>query len=234
MASKKKAPFPGLPKDALRFLKDLRKNNDREWFEANRARYEASLREPARALIRTMEPHLRKISKHFEADDRKAGGSLMRIHRDVRFSKDKSPYKTNLGIQFRHERGKDVHAPGFYVHLDPDSCFLGIGMWHPERDALAAVRACIVESPKAWVKVRDDAGFRARFELGGESLKRPPRGFDPEHPCIEDLRRKDHIAVANLAPAALMSDDAIDTLVTYFQAARPYARFLTEAVGLRF
>ena len=124
---------PRFTPETFRFLTELALNNSRTWFEANKARYEALVREPALAFIRGAGPHLRKISRHLVASDRKIGGSLMRVHRDVRFSRDKSPYKTNVGIQFRHEVGKDVHAPGLYVHIAPDECFLGAGVWHPER-----------------------------------------------------------------------------------------------------
>mgnify|MGYP003430300666 FL=1 len=129
---------------ALRFLGDLAENNNRDWFEANKGRYEADVREPARAFVRAMAPRLLKISRELVADDRKIGGSIMRVHKDVRFSRDKSPYKTNLGIQFRHRTGKDVHAPGLYVHIQPGTLFLGAGMWHPEPDALHALRTAIL------------------------------------------------------------------------------------------
>ena len=105
------------------------------------------------------------ISKHLTAIPKRSGGSLMRVYRDTRFSRDKTPYKTNIGIQFRHEQGKDVHAPGLYFHLDRNECFLGVGMWHPEREALAAIRQAIVDDPKAWRRVRDGAGVSGGFRF---------------------------------------------------------------------
>ena len=129
------------------FLQDLRSNNERGWFTANRERYEETVREPAHAFIRTMAPALAAISPHFRADDRKTGGSLMRVHRDTRFARDKTPYKTNVGIQFRHALGRDVHAPGFYVHLEPESAFLGAGVWRPDSGATFMIRARIDEEP---------------------------------------------------------------------------------------
>lgn len=226
--------FPGFPADLFQFLAELGLNNEREWFEPRKQRYEGSVLEPALAFIRAMAPRLREVSPAFVAIDERIGGSLMRVYRDVRFSKDKSPYKTNVGIQFRHATGKDVHAPGLYVHLEPGGCFLGVGLWHPEPDALASIRSRILEAPAAWQRVRDDAGFRAEFALQGESLARPPRGFDPEHPHIEDLRRKDHIAVAQLPVSAVTSPRAVDEVTRRFVAGRDYLRFLCEAVGVAF
>jgi len=226
--------FAGFPPDLFQFLAELGLNNEREWFEPRKQRYESSVLEPALAFIRAMGPPLSRISSSFVAIDKKVGGSLMRVHRDVRFSKDKSPYKTNVGIQFRHATGKDVHAPGLYVHLEPGGCFLAAGLWHPEPDALGRIRARIVEAPAAWQRVRDDAGFRAVFELQGESLARPPRGVDPAHPYVEDLRRKDHIAVASLPVSVLTRPTAVEEVARRFMAGRDYLRFLCEAVGVAF
>ena len=113
------------------FLKELRANNDREWFAANRERYETQVREPFVRFISDFEPILHQISPHFRADPRPSGGSLFRIYRDTRFSKDKSPYKTAAAAHFPHERGRDVHAPGYYLHLEPGSVFAGAGLWRP-------------------------------------------------------------------------------------------------------
>lgn len=114
------------------FLTALTGNNTREWFKTHQQEYERFIRMPAMQLIDDMADELPAISPHFTAQAREIGGSLMRVQRDTRFSRDKTPYKTNIGIQFRHERGKDIHAPGFYLHIAPDDCFLGIGLWHPD------------------------------------------------------------------------------------------------------
>src|ERR687888_1622679 len=129
------------------FLEDLRANNNREWFAANKHRYEEHLLEPAIAFIDAFAPRLEKISPHFRADSRPSGGSLFRIYRDTRFSKDKSPYKTNLGIHFRHERAKDVDAPGYYLHIGPGEVFAGGGMWHPDSSTATRIREAIVADP---------------------------------------------------------------------------------------
>ena len=226
-----KNPFgPGL----LAFLRDLDGNNTRTWFEQNKHRYEAEVREPALAFIRLMGPRIQKISKHLVASDKKVGGSLMRIHRDVRFSRDKRPYKTNVGIQFRHIAGKDVHAPGWYVHLEPGQCFLGAGIWHPDADSLRAIRSAIDSGPKNWKRVSTGKEFRSIWEPAGDSLKRPPRGYEENHPAIADLKRKDHIALSKLTQAEIVETGFAEEAARRFLLAAPYVGWLTKTIGLPF
>ena len=118
-------------------------------------------------FIRAFQPHLKRISPYFVASDRRVGGSLMRVYRDTRFAKDGDPYKTNVGIQFRHEQGRDIHAPGFYVHVAPGECFLAVGLWRPEAEPLGRIRQAIVELPDRWRRARDDRKFGQRFSLDG-------------------------------------------------------------------
>jgi len=155
----------------LRFLKQLAKNNNRAWFRENKTRYEKEVLEPSLAFIRAFRPRLKKISEYFTALDRRSGGSLMRVYRDTRFHGTGEPYKTNVGIQFRHEMGRDIHAPGFYVHLEPGTCFLAAGLWRPESAIRRQVREAIVENPTRWRRVRNDKKFQASFFLDGDSLK---------------------------------------------------------------
>ncbi len=152
--------FAGFQPELITFLEDLRFHNERPWFEANKARYERFVREPALAFIEAMAPRLQAISPELTAEAKKVGGSLMRVHRDVRFSKDKTPYKTNLGIQFRHSMGKDVHAPGLYMHIEPGGYFLAAGMWHPASEPLRHIRDRIAAQPDAWLAARDDRAFQ--------------------------------------------------------------------------
>lgn len=224
-------PFGG---GLVRFLAELRDHNEPAWFKANRERYESEVREPALAFIRAMAPHVIKISPRLAAVDRKVGGSLMRIHRDVRFSRDKSPYKTNLGIQFRHVEGKDVHAPGLYFHVDPREVFLGAGMWHPDSPSLAAVRREIDGEPGRWNRVRDSRRFRDAWDLSGDSLKRAPRGYAEDHPMIEDLKRKDHIAVCRLACKDVTRPDLVEFVAGRFRLAKGYMAWLANALEIPF
>ena len=216
----------------LSFLLDLAANNNREWFEANKARFESVVREPLLQFIVDFGVRLAEISPHFVADARKSGGSLFRIYRDVRFSKDKSPYKTAAGIQFRHERGKDVHAPGFYLHLEPDSVFIGAGIWRPDNKTLGKIRDAIVENPESWQAIKHGQPFASTYQLGGDSLKRAPKGYDPDHPLIEDLRRKDFIASRQLSEAAACRPDFVDRFAEDCRQVAPFVAFLTQAIGV--
>jgi uncharacterized protein (TIGR02453 family) len=158
----------------------------------------------------------------------------MRVYRDTRFSKDKTPYKTNIGIQFRHERGKDVHAPGFYVHIANDECFLGVGIWRPDSKSLGKIRDSIVVNPNGWVKARDAKPFSSSFMLDGDSLKTSPRGFSVEHPLIDDLRRKDFIAIKSVTKTQLLSNTFIVETVKSFSSAKSFMSYLCQALNLQF
>src|SRR5215475_9583583 len=156
----------------FRFLAELAENNDRDWFAANKDRYEAEVLEPALAFIEDFGYRLTEISPHMRADPRRMGGSLFRIYRDTRFSKDKTPYKTHTGMHFRHVAAKDVHAPGYYLHLAPDSVFAGAGIWRPDTQTCNKIREAIVAKPRAWreATIGNDA-FVSRYEaVGGEQL----------------------------------------------------------------
>ena len=218
----------------FRFLRDLRKNNDREWFKANRERYEQDLKGPALDFISDFEKPLHGISAHFLADPRPVGGSLFRIHRDTRFSADKTPYKTQTGIQFRHRLGKDAHAPCFYLHLGPKEVFVGAGIWHPDTAGARLIRQAIVEDPKRWKRVTGAKRFRERFRLGGDSLKRPPREHDADHPLVEDLKRKDFIAITELSEKDVTSPGALKTVADRCRAGGPFVHFLCDALGAPF
>jgi len=216
------------------YLRDLKKNNDRDWFKANKARYDGVVLEPALAFIEDFEPHLHAISRHFVADPRPVGGSLFRIYRDTRFAKDKSPYKTHTGIHFRHELAKSAHAPGFYLHLEPGQVFLGAGIWRPDTEPLAQIRTAIAEDPDRWKRTTRAKRFAELYSLGGDSLKRAPAGFDPEHPLIEELKRKDFIAVRTLDDKAPCSRGFLEDTAGTFAAAGPLVHFLCDATGVPF
>ena len=158
----------------------------------------------------------------------------MRIHRDTRFSRDKSPYKTNVGIHFRHMLGKDVHAPGFYIHIEPGDCFLGVGIWRPDGPTVQKIRQAIVSDPAKWKRVRDNKRFRSKFELEGDRLRSAPRGYDKGHPLIEDLKRKDFIAVCRLSQQDVLAEEFIDQVALSFTRSGPYMRFLCEALVIPF
>lgn len=216
------------------FLKDLAENNDRDWFKAHQDLYELHVREPALDFINDFAEPLKKISPYFVADSRTVGGSLFRIQRDTRFSKDKTPYKLNTGMQFRHIAGKDAHAPGFYVHLQPGECFMGVGLWRPETKTAYAIRGHIDEEQAAWKRASRGKRFTEVFSIGGESLIRPPRGYDEAHPLIDDLKRKDFIASTRLTQKSITSDTFMQDFSANCKRAAPFMRFLCDAVGVGF
>jgi uncharacterized protein (TIGR02453 family) len=229
------AKFAGFPKDFFSFFQELAANNERAWFEANKERYRESIQGSCSAFIEAMAPRLQKISKHITADPRPNGGSMFRIYRDVRFSKDKRPYKENAGIHFRHALGRTAHAPGFYVHLSTKEVFFGGGMWMPEPDALGQIRNAIASKSTAWRKAKTDPTFKKTFDgVDGEALSRPPRGFDPEHPFIEDIKKKSFFAMTNATAKSAQSPAFIDEVEKTFRATRPMMKFLCDAVGAPF
>lgn len=218
----------------VKFLRQLQKNNNREWFNANKSRYESDVLDVALHFIQSMQSPLQKIAPHFTAVPKRMGGSLMRVYRDTRFSKNKTPYKTNIGIQFRHELAKDVHSPGYYLHIAPDGVFVGVGMWRPDPDSLAAIRRRISDKSAEWTRATSDTKFKRHYHLGGESLTRPPRGFAKDHPMIEDIKRKDFIAVREMTLDDVTQPRFQQKVETAFKAATPYMQFLCKSVNVPF
>lgn len=218
----------------FRFQRDLAANNNRAWFAANKSRYEDVLREPFLRLITNMQAPLAKISKHYRADPRPQGGSLFRIYRDTRFASDKKPYKTWAGARFAHERRREVEAPSFYLHIHPRDCFAGGGLWHPEPPTLKKIREFLADNPAAWKKAVHSQAFRRRFEFWGETLSRPPRGFDPQHVLIEDIKRKNFAAGAGVADAIVTSDELLPTVVDTFKRIAPMIDYLCASLELEF
>lgn len=158
----------------------------------------------------------------------------MRVHRDVRFGHDNRPYKTNVGIQFRHEQGRDVHAPGFYLHVEPGECFVGVGTWRPDADTRGKIRDAIVEHGSLWSVAIKDKNFSKSFVLSGESLKNVPRGYANDHPLISDIKRKDFIAISQMDVTDVLDRNVKQNVINRFTAAEPYMQFLCMALSLRY
>jgi uncharacterized protein (TIGR02453 family) len=214
--------------ELFEFLRQLKRHNNREWFAKNKERYQQVAVEPALRFISGFGPRLAKLSSHFVADPRPSRGSLFRIYRDTRFSSDKLPFKTHIGIHFSHESGKDAHAPVFYLHLQPDECFAAAGVWHPDNVALTKMRTAIVRQPEQWSKIR------RKLELEGESLTRPPRGYDPEHRFIEDIKRKDFVTTVALTDAQICSPQFMRDFTAACRTMLPLVEFTTRALELVF
>jgi len=229
MATTKQTQQGHFDRGLFRFLSDLKAHNDRDWFAANKERYAREVEEPMLRFITDLDRRLAKVSARFVADPRRTGGSMFRIYRDTRFSKDKSPYKTAVAAHFQHEaHQKDKSVPGFYLHLEPGGSVGGGGIYHPDPASLERIRDRMVDHPDEWKSVR-----RAKLDIEGESLKRPPAGYDPAHPFIEDLKRKDLYSVTNFSDSEVCRPDFIDAYVEACARTTPLVAFLTKALGLR-
>jgi uncharacterized protein (TIGR02453 family) len=216
----------------FRFLRQLKRHNDRDWFARNRERYEQDVREPLLRLIAESAEPLARISPAVNADPRPMGGSMFRIWRDTRFSKDKTPFKTHAAAHFRHRAGRDVHAPGFYLHLEPGNVFFGAGIWHPDKEALDAIRRGIVENAALWKRITKGRAFCRACYWDGDSAKRVPAGIDPRHPLIEDLLRKDFTVLAEVPEKDALRADFLDRFVRFCGAVSGLNAFLARSLSL--
>lgn len=228
----------GLPKAGLTFLRQLRRNNRREWFEAHRDVYEAALREPMRALIEAMDVRLARFAPEIVGDPRR---SLFRIHRDVRFSRDKSPYKTHAALWFAHRDagfgvGREAHGgAGFYFHVEPGTCYVAGGFWMPPRPALERIREAFSGDPTGFARIVDAPALRRAFGPLSEEgmLKRLPRGTAPGHPGERWLRHQSFTVSAELPGSAVFRRDLPALLERRYRTLLPLVRWLNAAIGLR-
>jgi uncharacterized protein (TIGR02453 family) len=227
-------PGPHFGHELFEFLAELEDHNTRDWFAANKTRYERHVKGAALGFIRDFEAPLHAVSPHFQAIPKAVGGSLFRIYRDVRFSKDKSPYKTHTGVHFRHEAAKDAHAPGFYLHLAPGEIFGGFGIWMPPSPALNKIRDAIVARPDEWAEIQQGLAVANMPCSIGDSLVRAPRGYPADHVHVEALKRKSHAATIAFTPQQAVQADFIDRYAAACQQAAPLMRFICEALGVAF
>jgi len=216
------------------FLRDLSKNNNREWFQQNKPRYQSQVVAPVCQFVEAMMPRMEKISNAINVDPRPHGGSMFRIYRDARFSKDKRPYKENVGCHFRHRAGKDAHAPGYYIHLEPGNVFFGGGVWLPPADVLGKMREAIDVKQKRWLSLRNSKKIQAYGGIQGEGLKNPPRGYSQDHPCIDDLKRKSLFVMHRVDEADVVEATFFSLINKVYKDIAPFMEFLTVAVGLPF
>lgn len=222
--------------DFFSFFRELKANNNRDWFNANKTRYEQSIAEPCLDFIAAMAEPLQTISPHFDAIPKKVGGSMFRIYRDTRFSKDKTPYKTNAGLHFRHNLAKSNYAPGFYLHLAPNEVFMGAGIWGPDGATLAKIRAHIDAHQKDWLAITGSAEVKKRFDglRDGNPLKRPPKGYAAEHPLIDDLKKRSFFMMQNSNEKAANQAGFSDEVSDAYKAAAPLVNFICDAVDVPF
>lgn len=224
--------FHGFSGDILVFLKELSANNTREWFTAHRDRYDNNVRLPAKQLIAAMADRFEQGDIPYKADDKT---SMFRIHRDTRFSKDKSPYKTNVGIFFpcigaHTSTGKSVEKPGLYFHIEPGQCAVGGGLYMPTPDQLKAIRLRIHDHYDEWNTIIHAHKFTAAFPSGihGETLKTMPRGFDATHPAADDIRKKQWYFWETIDESVLFTEEIMDVLEEKALASLELHEFLSE------
>lgn len=220
-------------KTIFEFLRNLKENNSKDWFNANKEKYEGNAREPFLNFIADFAPHLTKIAPNHLANASKSGGSLFRIHKDLRFGNRDEPYKTWMGAYFKHNKSKDVHTPGFYLHIEPKNCFFGAGVWHPDTQTAQKIRLSLAQHTKEWEKIKTAKEFQKTFTMEGDSLKKLPKGFDTNHPHIEDLMRKDFIISHKLKQEDIISENFLKDIVNLCKISACYVEFLTKACGLK-
>ncbi|HVM31787.1 MAG TPA: DUF2461 domain-containing protein [bacterium] len=214
------------------FLKSLKRNNNRAWFLKNKEKYERLVRNPLLDFIGQLGPGMRKISPHLWVDNSPQGGSMFRLYRDTRFSKDKTPYKTHVAAWFPLSRQKDVHTPGFYIHLAPGEVFAGGGVWHPDAPTLAQIRDYLLNHPGEWKGILSGPAFKRHCTLDGEKLKRPPKGYPPDHPMIETLKYKDYIYYSSFTEKQACAPDFMDRFLASCEAGSPLVGYLARALKI--
>lgn len=231
--------FRGFGPGALKFLRGLTRHNDREWFERHRAAYESEVRDPLRALVEEIDVRLARIAPELTGDPRR---SIFRIHRDVRFSKDKSPYKTNAACQFYHQdagrgAGQDAEGAGagLYFQIADGECFVAGGMWMPARPALEKIREAVADDPASLDRIVRAPTFRRRFGALSEEamLSRLPRGYADGHPAERWLRYKSFTASRVLTEREVTSPRLAAMIERDFGALVPLVRWLNGAIGYR-
>lgn len=234
--------FSHFEPEALRFLRGLKRHNEKPWFEANRAVYERTVKEPLKHLAEELDVRFADLAPEFVAPPKRA---LFRIHRDVRFSNDKSPYKTHAALWvFHRDAGRGVGrsvgeahgGAGFYFHLEPGASMVAAGYWMPSRPALNIIRERLAEDHRPFARIIAAPAFRKRFgglsdDEAGVKLTRVPRGFAPDHPAAELLRFNSFTASRALTDTQVTSKGLVRILMREYEALLPMVRWLNAALG---
>lgn len=223
-------PFAGFPAEMPRFLKALKKNNDREWFQPRKEQYVQFVQQPMTELVLALNQQLNKFAPEYVADPKKA---IFRIYRDTRFSPDKTPYKTHIAAFFA-KRGLTSGAAGLYMHFSSSDVFIGGGIYHPERDVLLAVREHVRDNHGELRKMLAKPKVRALFgEMRGDTLTRVPKGFHPEHPAADLIKHKDWLLSAELKPAIATTAAVYAEVLSRFRLIVPFVEFFNQPLASR-
>ncbi|HMV65895.1 MAG TPA: TIGR02453 family protein [Myxococcota bacterium] len=208
------------------YLADLAENNDRTWFQSHRDRYERLVKADALSFIAALAPRMAEITTSIRVDPK----ALFRIHRDTRFSHDKSPYKTHVGLHFRHTDADHVHTPGFYLHLEPSGCFFACGIWQPDPPTLLRLRQRMVDDADGWAAVRASVPPDLTWE--SEALQRPPRGFPKDHVHDATLRLKSLVVSRSVPRDDVVADDLPERFTAWSRAGAPLLADLCRTLDL--
>ncbi len=219
-------PFNGFPKDTLRFLRELKKNNTREWFAQNKERYEKNVKEPMHTLLAGIATRMRVFDPEIVLEPKKA---MYRIHRDVRFSDDKSPYKLWVAAAFTYRGFDRKNDAAFYFHISPEEFGIGGGLYAPQGDRLKNIRKAIDADADPLRAILNGKSFKRYFGgLVGEELARVPQGYDKEHPAIDLLKKKQFLSWKTLPLESITEARVLDDLVKHFAAMAPFVRWLVD------
>lgn len=217
-----------LKKETLKFIKDVANHNNREWFAENKPRYEEA-KQDALNLVTAIIPELSKVDPLISAET-DATKSLMRIYRDVRFSKNKDPYKNNFGVWFS-AKSKGGNEPGYYLHIQPGKSFIAGGYWMPEAPHIKLIRQEIDYNVADFKEIINNKDFKNTFKLGtSNALKNAPKGYDPADPNIEFLKLKSFEATMELADEEFFKPTLVNKLISSFRTVHPLIAFLRNAI----
>ncbi len=223
------ASFPGYPKEGLTFLRQLAKNNTREWFRKNKSTYETAVKAPTVALVEALNTKLESFAPDYVADPKKA---IFRQHRDTRFSKDRTPYKTHVSAVFPCQGAPKNECAGFYFAVSPTRVDVLGGIHMPGPDQIKALRAHLDGDHKAFQKLVSARGVRnAMGDMQGEQLKRVPRGYDTERPAGDLLRYKQVYFQTTLKPAVATTPELFKEMVKKFRAMTPFVTYLDNVLA---
>lgn len=222
-------PFSGFPKECIRFLRNLKRNNNREWFEKHKDEFEANVKLPMQSLIVSLQPYFESFGPEFEVNPRR---SLFRIYRDIRFSKDKTPYKTHVAAHFvLRGKPKGTEGSGYYVHVEPGEIFVGGGIYMPDSDQLKKIRNAIALHPKEFLSIMKQKSFVKEFgTLDGEKLQRVPQGFKPDHPMADWLKLKQFFVGVEWSEDTCLTTSFARNVARVFEEAAPLVNFLNSAM----
>ena len=221
-------PFLGFPKEGITFLKRLKKNNNRLWFTRHKSEYEDNVKLPMQSLIAALQPHIVGFAPEIDVNPKR---SMFRIYRDIRFSKDKSPYKTHVAAVF-HVKGHWQGSAGYYVHIEPSGVYVGGGIYLPDSDQLRKLRKAIEDRSEEFLSFVKSRAFKKEFQkIEGEKLQRVPQGYAPDHPMAEWLKHKQFYTGVEWKESECHSSRFVNKVVGVYKDLYPFVRFLNEALG---